>query len=171
MPLLWLHISHIGISASVGSPVVLGILFWRVITVETAHLRCTKRERRFDNFNPSHYYWNWGHPKQVVQVMLRFCIKTQHHVQLQRESASLIARRSLVSVTAVKGNDFRDVGKWPFNRLFSVTWLAAIQISWNKRKFLHNKTQKSSAPPGFHWFIHQYGHHDVMWKQSLVGDY
>lgn len=95
VPLLWLHISHIGISASVGSPVVLGILFWRVITVETAHLRCTKRERRFDNFNPSHYYWNWRHHKQVVlptdlkQVMLQFCNRTQHHVQLQRENGKL----------------------------------------------------------------------------------
>ena len=51
------------------------------------------------------------------------------------KTARLIARRPLVSVTAVKRNDFRDVGKWPFNRCFSVTWLAAVQISWNKRKF------------------------------------
>ena len=40
VPLQWLHMSHIGIRANVGSPVVLGILFWRVIIVETAHLWC-----------------------------------------------------------------------------------------------------------------------------------
>lgn len=64
------------------------------------------------------------------------------------KTASLIARRPLVSVTAVKRDDFRDVGKWPFNRLFSVAWLAAVQISWNKKKFLHEKTQKSLTSPG-----------------------
>ena len=38
VPLQWLHMSHIGITARVGSPVVLGILFCRVVTVDTAHL-------------------------------------------------------------------------------------------------------------------------------------
>lgn len=47
VPLQWLHMSHIGISAKVASPVVLGILFWRVITVDTAHLeqKMTVRNR------------------------------------------------------------------------------------------------------------------------------
>ena len=90
------------------------------------------------------------------------------------KTASLIARRPLVSVTAVKRNDFRDVGKWPLNRLFSVTWLAAMQISWNKRKFSHEFNCPrivSGTPtwPPFHCFIHQYGYRDVMWKRSLVG--
>ena len=90
------------------------------------------------------------------------------------KTASLIARRPLVSVTAVKRNDFRDVGKWPFNRLFSVTWLAAVQISWNKRKFPHEFNCPrivSGTPtwPPFYCFILQYGYRDVMWKRSLAG--
>ena len=90
------------------------------------------------------------------------------------KTASLIARRPLVSVTAVKRNDFRDVGKWPLNRLFSVTWLAAVQISWNKRMFSHEFNCPrivSGTPtwPPFHCFIHQYGYRDVMWKRSLGG--
>ena len=90
------------------------------------------------------------------------------------KTASLIARRPLVSVTAVKRNYFRDVGKWPFNRLFSVAWLAAVQISRNKRKFSHEFNCPrivSGIPtwPPFHCFIHQYGYRDVMWKRSLGG--
>ena len=90
------------------------------------------------------------------------------------KTASLIALRPLVSVTAVKRNDLRDVGKWPFNRLFSVAWLAAVQISWNKRKFSHEFNCPrivSGTPtwPPFHCFIHQYGYRDVMWKRSLGG--
>ena len=38
-PFLWLHMSHNGINAvSTSSVSVLGIWFWRVITVDTAHL-------------------------------------------------------------------------------------------------------------------------------------
>ena len=62
-----------------------------------------------------------------------------------------------------------------FNRSFSVTWSRALQIAWNKRKFLHVK--KSSIPTGFflytnmapiHCFVQKYGHRDVMWKRSII---
>ena len=52
VPLQWLHISHIGISAKVSSPVLLGILFWRVMTVETAHLKREKEKL------PNYYYYS-----------------------------------------------------------------------------------------------------------------
>ena len=48
-----------------------------------------------------------------------------------------------------------------------------MQISWNKRKFLHEKTIQSPQAflgtqtwPPFHCFVHQYGRRDVMWKRS-----
>ena len=83
------------------------------------------------------------------------------------KTASLIARRPLVSVTAVKRNDFRDVGKWPFNRLFSVAWLAAVQISWDKKKFLHEKTQKSLTSPGL-FRVHQHGRRFIVLYTNMA---
>ena len=55
-----------------------------------------------------------------------------------------------------------------FNRSFSVTWSAALQIAWNKRKFNSHSI----------FFVHKHGSRfivlyiyiwprDVMWKQSI----
>ena len=48
-----------------------------------------------------------------------------------------------------------------------------MQVSWNKRKFLHEKTIQSPKAlfgrptwPPPHCFVHQYGRRDVMWKRS-----
>ena len=59
VPLQWLHISHIGISAKVSSPLVMGILFWRVMTVDTAHL---KRERE----KLHNYYYSIHEPAHAI---------------------------------------------------------------------------------------------------------
>ena len=54
-------------------------------------------------------------------------------------------------------------------RSFSLTWSVAMQISWNKGRFLHEKSFQSPQDflgtptwPLFHCFIHQYGRRDVM---------
>ena len=61
-------------------------------------------------------------------------------------------------------------------RSFSPTciWWAAMQISWNKRKFLLEKRVQSpkdffytSTWPPFFCFVHQYGRRDVMWQRSV----
>ena len=61
-------------------------------------------------------------------------------------------------------------------RSFSLTciWWAAMQISWNKRKFLLEKRVQSpkdffytSTWPPFFCFVHQYGRRDVMWQRSV----
>ena len=61
-------------------------------------------------------------------------------------------------------------------RSFSLTciWWAAMQISWNKRKFLLEKRVQSpkdffytSTWPPFFCFVHQYGRRDVLWQRSV----
>ena len=63
-----------------------------------------------------------------------------------------------------------------YYRAFSLMWPASMQIYWNKRKHLHKK--KVQLPQD--WFGtptigrrflvlgHQYGHHDIMWKHSIL---
>ena len=48
-------------------------------------------------------------------------------------------------------------------RAFSLTWPAAMQIYWNKRKFLHKK----KVGRRFIVLGHQYGCRDVMCEHSL----
>ena len=59
-------------------------------------------------------------------------------------------------------------------RAFSLTWPAAMQIYWNKRRRLHKKRVQISQDwfgkptwPPFHCLGHQYGRRDVMWKHSI----
>ena len=62
----------------------------------------------------------------------------------------------------------------PANRSFSVTLSAALQIAWNKRKFLHVKRVQfpqdffTQTWPPIHCFVHKYGRRNVMWKRSTV---
>ena len=59
-------------------------------------------------------------------------------------------------------------------RAFSLTWPAAMQIYWNKRRRLHKKRVQipqdwfgTPTWPPFHCLGHQYGRRDVMWKHSI----
>ena len=59
-------------------------------------------------------------------------------------------------------------------RAFSLTWPAAMQIYWNKRRRLHKKRAQipqdwvgTPTWPPFHCLGHQYGRRDVMWKHSI----
>ena len=46
--------------------------------------------------------------------------------------------------------------------VFWFTWLPAILVYWNKRKYLHkNNSQRFSLG-------HQHGRRDVMWKHSII---
>ena len=59
-------------------------------------------------------------------------------------------------------------------RSFLITWLAAMQISWNKRKFFHKKRVKSPQDflfctqtwPPINCFVNKYYRRDIMWKRS-----
>ena len=58
--------------------------------------------------------------------------------------------------------------------MFSLTWPASVQMSWNKRKRLHKKRVQlpedwfgTPTRPPFHCFGHQYGRRDVMRKRSI----
>ena len=62
--------------------------------------------------------------------------------------------------------------------VFSITWLAAMQIYWSKRKFLHKKTVQLPRD----WFGTQtwllfhnstllWGGREIMWKYSMVAHF
>ena len=61
-------------------------------------------------------------------------------------------------------------------RAFSLTWPAAIQIYWNKRKRLLRKRVQlpqylfgtSTSPPFYCFGIPEYGRRDVKWRHSVI---
>ena len=140
-PLLWLHMSHRGISAVSTSPVsVFGIWFWRVMTVDTAHLN-THQPRyhpRLSNLALWHHaitiinsqprttaqskhYWNgvkFNFPYDTSSVISQMGWQlTTRHVRNQTNNGYIYTQTSYYSCrqhTASTGRvSGRVVGIWP----------------------------------------------------------